>query len=144
DRVKDDGTSWALLPDATPVRTVAQLEALAARAGQEFKLSDAGTLTRGALKVAIDDRVRDDGTSWSKVTGAPALATRTVAALQALPAAAGQSFELTDAGTLTRGALSVAAGDRVRDDGTSWSKIEQADLARLKGFPKATGAVFRA
>jgi len=47
----------------------------------------------------------------------------TVATLDALGAVGGDAYVVTDAGTLTRGSVLVAAGDLVEDDGTNWKKI---------------------
>jgi len=48
----------------------------------------------------------------------------TVATINGLSAVAGDAYVVTDSGTLTRGSVSVSAGDLVEDNGTNWVKIE--------------------
>jgi len=54
-----------------------------------------------------------------------------VASLNALGANAGDAYVVTDSGTLTRGSVSVAAGDLVQDDGSVWVKV----VANSGGYP---------
>lgn len=55
------------------------------------------------------------------------------ATLNGLSPNAGDAYVLTDAGTLTRGAVGVVAGDLVQDDGTNWSII----VTNSGNFPPA-------
>jgi len=61
------------------------------------------------------------GLQWREpVTVHNLIGNATVATLNGLGASAGAAYVVTDAGTLTRGSVAVAAGDLVQDDGSNW------------------------
>jgi len=85
-----------------------------------------------ANRTYVDNMV--SGLEWLEPVQVRSLVgNRTVAQLNGLGIVAGDSYVVTDSGSLTRGSVSVAAGDLVEDDGTNWKLIEAA----VGGFPPA-------
>jgi len=60
-----------------------------------------------------------------------------VAAINSLGANAGDAYVVTDSGTLTRGSVSVVAGDIVQDDGTNWVKVVSGSSGFVAGGTRA-------
>jgi hypothetical protein len=83
-------------------------------------------VNKGALDSAIS------GLTWLEpVVCIDLIGNRTVAQINALSPALSDSYLVTDAGTLTTGSLSVAAGDIVEFNGTAWIKT----VSNSGGFP---------
>ncbi len=89
------------------------------KAGDSCGVSDAGKLTKGALDVTAGKTVVHDGSGW-RLLGSTS---KTVEQANALTPAKGDTLTLSDGGKLTKGDLTVAAGDQVIHDGTKWVKV---------------------
>jgi hypothetical protein len=104
--------------------------------GKQLRFSDdlnlnSKKITNLAAPTAANDAARKAdvdaaivGLNWkSPVAVRSYLGNRTVAQINALTPAGGDSYVVTDSGTLTTGSLAVVAGDLVEYSGTAWLKI---------------------
>jgi hypothetical protein len=94
--------------------------------------STPGGTTAATSKAYVDSLV--DGLGWTDPCAVMNLiGNASVATINGLSPSAGDAYVMTDAGTLTAGSLSVAAGDLVEFDGSAWVKV----VTNSGGYPPA-------
>ena len=122
--VKWDGTKWVEVPD---VQLATDLDVSEAIGSLEGKIpSDTSTTNKLVNESGLQDAIDNASESWS--TGFTPKGESSVSDLNDLATQSnGDSYIVTDSGTLTDGSLAVVAGDQVAWDATNsvWYKLPQ-------------------
>ena len=128
--VKWDGTKWVEVPD---VQLATDLDVSEAIGSLEGKIpSDTSTTNKLVNESGLQDAIDNASESWS--TGFTPKGESSVSDLNDLATQSnGDSYIVTDSGTLTDGTLAVVAGDQVAWDATNsvWYKLPQYALKQF-------------